>query len=261
MNTRAVYSLFDLSGRAALVTGATGAIGFIAASTLAAAGARVMLTGLEEDLGRERAAQIRAEGGDAAFRAGDTVNHAEVSHIVAETVETCGGLDILVTAAGVNVPGPITEQSDAEWRSVIEANLDGTYYYCKEAARVMIEQGRGGKIILIGSVRGELGYTGYSAYSPSKAAVHALGKSLACELGPHRINVNVIAPGVTRSALTQWMYDDPEGPVYQSVARRMPMGRLGEPEDYQGTILFLASKASDWVNGHVLRVDGGYSAQ
>jgi NAD(P)-dependent dehydrogenase (short-subunit alcohol dehydrogenase family) len=125
----------------------------------------------------------------------------------------------------------------------------------------MIEQGRGGKIILIGSVRGELGYTGYSAYSPSKAGVHLLGKSLACELGPHRINVNVIAPGVTRSTLTQWMYDDPDGPVYRSVVARMPMGRLGEPEDYRGIVVFLASQASDWVNGQVLNVDGGYSAQ
>jgi NAD(P)-dependent dehydrogenase (short-subunit alcohol dehydrogenase family) len=250
-----------VTGKVALVTGATGAIGFMAASTLATVGAKVMLTGLEADLCRECAERIRAQGGEAAFAAGDVTVHAEAGRVVAETVETYGGLDILVTAAGINMPGPIAEQSDADWQAVIDANLNGTYYYCKEAAKVMIEQGRGGKIILIGSVRGELGYTGYSAYSPSKAGVHLLGKSLACELGPHRINVNVIAPGVTRSTLTQWMYDDPDGPVYRSVVARMPMGRLGEPEDYRGIVVFLASQASDWVNGQVLNVDGGYSAQ
>ena len=261
MNGQHLQDLFDLTGKVALVTGATGAIGYVAASTLAAAGARVMLTGLEADLGEECARQIRADGEDVAFRVGNTVDHAEVTRVVSETIATYGGLDILVTAAGINLTGPITQQSDTEWRSVIDANLSGTYYYCKEAVKVMIEQGRGGKLILIGSVRGELGYTGYTAYSPSKAAVHALTKSLACEVGSYKINVNAIAPGVTRSPLTQWMYDDPEGPVYQSVAVRMPMGRLGEPEDYEGTILFLASRASDWVNGHILRVDGGYSAQ
>jgi NAD(P)-dependent dehydrogenase (short-subunit alcohol dehydrogenase family) len=256
-----LLGLFDLTGKVALVTGATGAIGFAAASTLAAAGARVMLTGLEADIGEKCVAQLRADGGEASFRAADAVSHEEVARVVSETVDTYGGVDILVTAAGINLPAPITEQSDVEWQSVIDANLCGTYYYCKEIVKAMIGQGRGGKIILIGSVRGELGYTGYTAYSPSKAAVHALAKSLACEVGPHGINVNAIAPGVTRSALTQWMYDDPEGPVYQSVAKRMPMGRLGEPKDCEGAILFLASPASDWVNGHILRVDGGYSAQ
>ncbi len=261
MKKQDLLGFFDLTGKVALVTGATGAIGFAAASTLAAAGAKVMLTGLETDIGQECVERIRADGGDVGFRAADTVSHADVSRVVSETVTVYGGVDILVTAAGINIPGPITEQGDTEWQSVIDANLNGTYYYCKEVVKAMIEQGRGGKIIMIGSVRGELGYTGYTAYSPSKAAVHALAKSLACEVGCHGINVNAIAPGVTRSALTQWMYDDPEGPVYQSVARRMPMGRLGEPKDCEGAILFLASPASDWVNGHILRVDGGYSAQ
>ena len=256
-----VRNLFDLTGKVAIVTGASGAIGSMAATTLAAAGAKVMLTGLEADLCRKCAEQISADGAEAGSVQADATNHADVSRVVSETIKTYGGVDILVTAAGVNIPGAITEQSDDEWQSVIEANLNGTYYFCKDVVKVMIERGRGGKIILIGSVRGELGYTGYTAYSPSKAAVHALAKSLACEVGCHGINVNAIAPSVTRSPLTQWMYDDPEGPVYRSVAGRMPMGRLGEPEDYQGVILFLASRASDWVHGHILRVDGGYSAQ
>jgi NAD(P)-dependent dehydrogenase (short-subunit alcohol dehydrogenase family) len=253
--------MFDLTGRVALVTGATGAIGFAAAAAMAAAGAKVMLTGLESDLCAACAETIRAEGGEAASCPGNATSHDDVARVIDETLKTFCSIDILLTAAGINVTGPITEQSDAEWQSVIDANLNGTYYFCKETAKVMIGEGRGGKMILIGSVRGALGYTGYTAYSPSKAAVHLLGRSLACELGPHRINVNVIAPGVTRSPLTQWMYDDPEGPVYRSVATRMPMGRLGEPEDYWGVVLFLASPASDWVNGHVLHVDGGYSAQ
>lgn len=261
MKKRDVDRMFSLTGKVALITGATGSIGLAAASALAAAEAKVMLTGLEPELCRTSAERIRSEGGEASSIPGDATDHAQVGRIVSDTVRIYGGIDILVTAAGINITGPITEQSDEEWRRVIDANLTATYYFCKEVVKVMIEQGRGGKIILIGSVRGDYGYTGYTAYSPSKAAVHLLAKSLACEVGEHGINVNAIAPSVTRSPLTQWMYDDPEGPVYQSVVKRMPLGRLGEPEDYQGAVIFLASQASDWVHGHVLRVDGGYSAQ
>jgi NAD(P)-dependent dehydrogenase (short-subunit alcohol dehydrogenase family) len=219
-----------------------------------------MLTGRKTDTCEGCADRIVKDGGIATYITGDPAVHEDVKAIVAATVDTYGGVDILITAAGVSIPGAITEQSDETWHSVIDANLHGTYYFCKEVVKVMIDQGRGGKIILVGSTRGELGYPKYTAYCSSKGAVHLLAKSLAWEVGQHKINVNVIAPGTTRSPLTQWVFDDPEGPVYKSISTRMPMGRLGEPEDFEGVTLFLASRASDWVHGHVLYVDGGYTS-
>jgi NAD(P)-dependent dehydrogenase (short-subunit alcohol dehydrogenase family) len=124
--------------------------------------------------------------------------------------------------------------------------------------KLMIQQGRGGKVILLGSARGELGMSNYSAYSPSKGAIHLLTKTLGCEWGPHGINVNAIAPTVFRTALTQWMFDDQA--FYKNFLKRIPIGRLGEPEDFIGTVIYLSSKASDFMTGAVLTVDGGYTA-
>jgi NAD(P)-dependent dehydrogenase (short-subunit alcohol dehydrogenase family) len=260
VNKQDVLDLFDVTGKTAIVTGATGSIGFSAAKTLAAAGANVMLTGRSGETCSNCTEQILTDGGQAAYATGDPASHEDAARIVAETVERFGGVDILVTAAGVSIPGAITEQSDEVWQSVINANLNGTYYFCKEVIRVMLKQDRGGKIILIGSVRGELGYPKYTAYCPSKGAVHLLAKSLAWEVGPQGINVNVIAPAFTRSALTQWVFDEPGGAAYKGSVTRIPIGRPGEPEDFQGATLFLASKASDWVNGLIMCVDGGYTA-
>lgn len=122
----------------------------------------------------------------------------------------------------------------------------------------MIAQGKGGKVILLSSARGMLGMNGYTAYSPSKAAINLMTKSLACEWGPHKINVNAIAPTVFRTALTQWMFDD--NAFYLNFLKRIPIGRLGEPEDFIGTIILLASRASDFMTGAVLYVDGGYTS-
>ena len=122
----------------------------------------------------------------------------------------------------------------------------------------MIEQGRGGKVILLSSARGELGMARYGVYSPSKAAVNLLTKSLGCEWGPHKINVNAIAPTVFRTELTQWMFDDKD--TYKNFLVRIPIGRLGEPEDFLGAVIFLSSKASDFMTGSIVYMDGGYTA-
>ena len=122
----------------------------------------------------------------------------------------------------------------------------------------MIDKGRGGKVILVGSARGHLGLSQYTAYSPSKGAVHLLAKTLGCEWGPHKINVNAIAHTVFRTALTRWMFDDQA--FYKNFLVRIPIGRLGEPEDFIGTVIFLSSKASDFMTGAIADVDGGYTA-
>ena len=250
--------LFDVSGKVALITGATGGFGHAASLALAMAGAKVMATGRTEEKLKALVAEIEKEGGVIGYSVGSPIDHEDVKRVVKDTVDQFGGIDILITAAGVSKPAPITGQPVEDWQATMDANVKGTYLFCKEAGKVMIEQGRGGKVILLGSARGELGMANYSAYSPSKGAVHLLAKSLGCEWGPHGINVNAIAPTVFRTALTQWMFDDKA--FYKNFLKRIPIGRLGEPEDFIGTVIFLSSKASDFLTGAVICADGGYTA-
>jgi NAD(P)-dependent dehydrogenase (short-subunit alcohol dehydrogenase family) len=253
-----INSLFDVSGKVALITGATGGFGAAVAKGLARAGVKVMATGRSEETLAPLVQEIEQAGGTAAYVAGRPDQHDDVKRIVAETQKRYDGIDILITAAGVNKPGSITDQSLEEWEMIMDANVKGTYLFCKEVGKVMIAQGRGGKVILLGSARGELGMANYSAYSPSKGAIHLLTKTLGCEWGPHGINVNAIAPTVFRTALTQWMFDDQA--FYKNFLKRIPIGRLGEPEDFVGTVIYLCSKASDFITGAIICADGGYTA-
>jgi NAD(P)-dependent dehydrogenase (short-subunit alcohol dehydrogenase family) len=242
MNKQNIQALFDVNGKVALITGATGGFGKAAARGLAAAGVKVMATARTLSALQMLVKEIHEDGGQAAF----------------SVVDTFGVIDILVTAAGINKVKPIIEQSIQDWEEVMDVNLKGTYLFCKEVGKVMVSQGRGGKMILVGSARGHLGLANYSAYSPSKGAVHLLAKTLGCEWGPHKINVNAIAPTVFRTPLTQWMFDD--NAFYMNFLKRIPIGRLGEPEDFIGTVIFLSSKASDFMTGAIVDVDGGYTA-
>ncbi len=253
-----ISGLFEVTGKTALITGATGGFGRAACFGLAAAGAKIMATGRTEDKLRPLADEIKAAGGDAVFCAGAPNNRDDVKKVVRAAVDAFGGIDVLITAAGINKPAPIVDQPLEDWEDVMDVNVKGTWLFCKEAGRVMIDQGRGGKVILVSSTRGMLGMANYAAYCPSKGAVSLMAKSLGCEWGPHKINVNAIAPTVFRTALTQWMFEDDA--FYKNFLKRIPIGRLGEPEDFIGAILFLASKASDFMTGAVLYVDGGYTA-
>jgi len=258
MKKQDIQTLFDVSGKVALITGATGGFGKAAAKGLAAAGAKVMATARTLSALELLVKEIREEGGQAAFSVGNPVTHEDVKRVVKNTVDTFGGIDILITAAGVNKVKPIIEQPVEDWEEIMDVNMKGTYLFCKEVGKVMISQGRGGKVILVGSARGHLGLANYSAYSPSKGAVHLLAKTLGCEWGPYKINVNAIAPTVFRTPLTQWMFDD--NAFYMNFLKRIPIGRLGEPDDFIGTVIFLSSKASDFITGAIVDVDGGYTA-
>jgi NAD(P)-dependent dehydrogenase (short-subunit alcohol dehydrogenase family) len=256
-------ALFDIGGRSAVVTGATGAFGQAASKALAAAGAQVTVAGGNEERLTALAVEIADAGGDVETVVRRPETEADAEAIVDAAVAAHGGLDIVVTASGTNRVGLITEQSVEDWQAVMDANVKGSWLVCRAAGRRLLEAGRGGKVVLVSSTRGKLGLgAGYGAYCPSKAAVNLLTKTLACEWGEHRINVNAIAPTVFRSELTEWMYED-EGrgkATREAMLSRIPIGRLGEPEDFIGALLYFVSSASDFCTGQVLYVDGGYTS-
>jgi NAD(P)-dependent dehydrogenase (short-subunit alcohol dehydrogenase family) len=257
MNKQELTGLFDIAGKVAIVTGATGSFGSVASKALAAAGAKVVLTGRNESKLDALVKEIKAAGGEAIYLVGDPVVHDDVTRVVKGAVDEYGGIDILVTAAGSNANAPIETQPDEVWQAVMDVNVRGTWLYCKEVGKVMIAQARGGKVVMVGSVRGELGLGNYTAYCPSKGAVHLMAKSLGQEWGKYRINVNVIAPGVFRSEITKGIYENED--LNKLIAPRFPMG-LGEPEDMVGLLLYLSSKASNWMTGSILVIDGGFTA-
>jgi len=254
--------LFSLAGKSALVTGAAGALGAAAARGLAAAGANLTLTGSSAATLDALAQELRGQGAAVEVVARRPDSLADAEAMVEAAVAAHGGIELIVTAAGLNKVGMIEQQSVADWEEVMDANVRGSWLVCKAAAPFLIEQGRG-KVVLVSSTRGRLGHpAGYSAYCASKAAVDGLCRTLACEWGRHGITVNAIGPTVFRSDLTAWMYaeDGPGRDVREGMLTRIPLGRLGEPEDFVGALLFLLSPASDFCTGQVLCVDGGYTA-
>ena len=217
-----------------------------------------MLTGRSEDKLKAICSEMQTKGIDCVYTVGDPTNEEDVKSVVESTVKKYGGIDILLCTAGMNNPKPILEQTKEEWQAIMDANVLGTWLFCKYVGQVMKEQGRGGKVILVSSTRGKLGMKGYTAYSPSKAAIDLMTKSLACEWGEYDINVNAIGPTVFRSELTEWMFEDDTART--KFLTRIPIGRLGEPEDFIGVCIFLASSSSDFCTGTTIYVDGGYLA-
>jgi NAD(P)-dependent dehydrogenase (short-subunit alcohol dehydrogenase family) len=260
---REPLSLFQVAGRSMLITGATGALGRVAALSLAAAGARLTLAAGNAERLEAVGKQVGELGGTAVLVNRRPEEAADADAMVAAAVDAFGRVDAVVTASGLNKVAPIVEQDPADWDEVMRANVRGSWLVCRAAGRQMLDQGGGGKVVLVSSTRGKLGHpAGYAAYCPSKAAVDLLCKTLACEWGPQRITVNAIAPTVFRSDLTAWMYAE-EGrgrQVREAMLGRIPLGRLGEPEDFVGALIYLLSPASDFCTGHVLYVDGGYTA-
>lgn len=256
-------SIFDVKGKVALITGASGAFGAVAARVLAGAGCSLVLAAGNKAALDEIVAE--AEGMGAAVRGVNIRPDSEnaCAELVRAAVEAFGRLDILVVASGMNKVAKIDEMAPDTFLSVMDANVTQSWLLARAATVQMKAQGDGGKIVLVSSARGLLGHpAGYTAYCASKAAVDGITKALGCELGPLGITVNAIAPTVFRSPLTAWMFaDTPEAEtVRKGFLARVPKGRLGEPEDLAGPLLFLASRASDFYTGHILYADGGYTA-
>ncbi len=256
-------TLFDVTGKVAIVTGATGAFGKVAATTLGRAGCKLTLAGGNAAELELLAGELRAESIAVATAPRRPESEADAQAIVDAAVEAFGGVDILVVASGMNDVSPITDMAHERFDKVMSANVDGSWLMAQAAGRRMLAQGRGGKVVLVSSARGKLGHpAGYSAYCASKSAVDGITRALGCEWGRHGITVNAIAPTVFRSPLTAWMFEDNDNArkVREGFLARVPIGRLGEPEDLAGPLLFLASRASDFHTGHVVYADGGYTA-
>jgi NAD(P)-dependent dehydrogenase (short-subunit alcohol dehydrogenase family) len=256
-------SLFSVKGRTAIVTGATGAFGAIAAKTLAAAGANVVICASGADALKKVAAECEKLGGKAEVIAKRPNSEANCDAIVKAAVDRFGRIDILVVASGQNKVSKIVDQKPEDFLDVMDANVTQSWLMARSAGRQMLKQGQGGKVILMSSARGLLGHpAGYSAYCASKSAVDGITKALGCEWGVNGIMVNALGPTVFRSPLTEWMFaDDDRGKTVRAgFLTRVPKGRLGEPADLAGPLLFLASKASDFYTGHILYADGGYTA-
>jgi NAD(P)-dependent dehydrogenase (short-subunit alcohol dehydrogenase family) len=256
-------SLFDIRGRSAIVTGASGAFGALAAKTLAGAGANVVLAASKQADLDKLTAECQSLGAKTATVAMRPSSEENCQKIVDKAVEAFGGVDILVVAGGLNKVCKIVEQKYEDFLEVMDANVNQSWLMARAAGKQMLKQGRGGKVILTSSARGLLGHpAGYTAYCASKSAVDGITKALGCEWGETGITVNALGPTVFRSPLTAWMYEDTERAqnVRKGFLARVPKGRLGEPEDLAGPLLFLASKASDFYTGHILYADGGYTA-
>jgi NAD(P)-dependent dehydrogenase (short-subunit alcohol dehydrogenase family) len=252
-----VATQFSLSGRVAVVTGASRGLGRSISLGLARAGAHIVGVGrTEEDLGA-LVSEVKDMGCESIAVPADITKLGEIDRVVDRTLEEFGRVDILVNNAGINIPQPASEVTEEAWDKVMNINLKATFFCSQRIGRVMMEQ-RHGKIINISSQMALFGYYKRSAYCASKGGVAQITKVLAVEWAPFNINVNSVAPTFVETAMTASMFRDEA--FREDVIRRIPMGKLAQPEDVVGAVVYLASPASNFVTGHTLLVDGGWVA-
>jgi len=244
------------AGQAAVVTGAGRGMGRAVAVGLAAEGARVVVAEVDEAAARDAVQVITSTGGTAIAVRSDISQVDDVRALFKRTVDEFGTVDILVNNAGIGIPKPLLEYTEADWDRQLGVNLKGMFFATQEAARVMIPKRRG-KIVNFASTAAFVSSsTPETAYDISKGGVRQLTVSVAAELAPHHINVNAVAPGTIMTELTLRVLDTPE--KMERAAAKIPMNRLGEPQDMVGPVLFLCSEEADYITGHTLVVDGGW---
>jgi NAD(P)-dependent dehydrogenase (short-subunit alcohol dehydrogenase family) len=246
--------LFSLAGRNALVTGGNTGLGRAFSLALAKAGADVFAVGLAEDDGTTRRL-VEGAGQRLEFITADITQPGVPAELVRRCVEALGSVDILVNSAGIALLADVTEFGRDLWDPMVSVNLTAGFELAYEASKFMIKQ-RSGKIINIASLFSYLGGKRSPAYAATKAGIAGFTKAYCDELAGHNIQVNAIAPGYFKTAITEATRADPE--AERRIVEHIPAGRWGELADLMGATVFLASRASDYVNGHVLVVDGGY---
>lgn len=248
-------NLFDLTGKVAVVTGGAGGIGHALALGLADSGADVAVASRKLEHLEEVAKEIEAKGRKAFAVSVDVVDEKSVADMVKKVMDKFGHIDILVTAHGLALRKSADVFPIDEWQQVMDVNARGVFLCCQAVGREMIKQ-KSGKIVNLSSVRGRYGLKDlYSAYCPSKGAVDTLTRTLACEWAKYNILVNAIAPTIIETELTKPALANPD--FANMMKNRIPLGRWGMPEDCVGATLFFASKASEFVTGQVLYIDGG----
>lgn len=249
--------MFDLTGRRALVTGSGQGIGLALAGALAGAGASVVLNGRDAGKLGRAAEGLRASGATVDVAAFDVTDSAAVARGVAAIEDGTGPLDILVNNAGIQRRGPLEDFPEATWHELMATNLHSVFYVAQAVARRMIPRGRG-KIINLCSVQSELGRPSVTPYAASKGAVKMLTKGMCAEWARHGLQVNGLGPGYFATELTAPLVADAEFSAW--LCKRTPAGRWGRVEELGGAAVFLASPASDFVNGQVIYVDGGLTS-
>jgi gluconate 5-dehydrogenase len=248
--------LFDLTGRIALVTGASRGLGRAMSAALAKAGASLALCARDRDGLLATKAEAERHGARAEVFEMDVLRDASVRDAVARVLSTFGRLDVLVNNAGVNVRKPTLELSEEEWDLVLDTNLKGYFLVARAAGAHMVERGKG-KVINVSSIFGTVGMYNQLAYASSKGGVDMLTKVMAIEWAKKGVNVNAIAPTYFETPLVAALRSDPER--FRFINERTPMGRWGQPEELEGTLVYLASSASDFVTGQTVYVDGGWT--
>ncbi len=247
---------FSLDGKVALITGASRGLGAGMAAAMSAAGASVALHSNERPATETAERICRESGRRTELFTADLEDRAAADRLVADTITAFGQIDILVNNAGIIRRKPAAQHSDDDWDAVIEVNLSNAFRLCRAMGKHLLDSSRPGKIINVASLLSFQGGVTVPGYAAAKGGLVQLTKALANEWASHGINVNAIAPGYMQTDNTKALRDDPQR--NKQITERIPAGRWGTPEDVAGAAVFLASRASDYVHGHVLVVDGGW---
>jgi NAD(P)-dependent dehydrogenase (short-subunit alcohol dehydrogenase family) len=247
----------NLMGKGAVVTGAGRGIGKAIAKALAASRAGVIVCDIDLDAAAQVAAEIESSGGKALPANADVRIRGEIEQMVQRGIREFGGIQILINNAGVVLRKPAEEITEEEWDKVIDINLKGTFLCAQTVGKAMIQRGDGGRIINIASIMGGVALPPRAAYCASKGGIIALTKDLAAEWAKYRVTVNTISPGWTVTEMTQAYFSQEE--VRRFLLERIPLNRLGKPEDIANLAVFLASEYSEYITGQAIFVDGGWT--
>lgn len=252
-----LQELFGLSSKVALATGSSRGIGFALARGLAQAGATVILNRRDEENLKRAQSSLKSERIDVHICAFDVCDARMIRQQLDSLEKEVGAVDILVNNAGIQIRGPLELFEEENWRKILDINLTGVFLTSKAVVQGMIQR-KSGKIINICSVQSELARPSIAPYAATKGGLKMLTKAMATEWGKYNIQVNGIAPGYLKTDMTKPLYEDVKFNAW--LCARTPANRWGEPAELVGAVVFLASKASDYVNGHILHVDGGLVA-